>query len=209
MVVDQSSIVRSTPGSVFKNALVIERVDGGESTNPLWTSEVGNDAFRGALSASLVNSGLMATKKARFQLFARLASVNQPFIGLDMTVRASVIYRVLETETKKIWFDHSVSTPYTATFSDAPIGIVRLRLANEGSIRENIKEFIRRLIEIRSPKLTGSSISMPKPAAAATKEPIPSKDIAERLKQLNALFKQELISKDEYERKRQEILKGI
>ena len=94
----------------------------------------------------------MAAKKARFQLFATLASVEQPFIGLDMTVRSSVIYRVLETETKKIWFDQTVSTSYTAKFSDALIAIVRLRLANEGSIRENIKDFIQRLIKIRSPR---------------------------------------------------------
>lgn len=151
MVVDQSALVRAVPNSPFRNALLIERVSGGEPTNPLWTSEISNTAFRGALRTSLENSGLMATKKPRFLLFATLSAVDQPLIGLDLTVHTDVIYRVLETKTKKIWLDQNVSAAYTATFGDAPIAIVRLRLANEGSVRENIKEFIKRLMAVRSP----------------------------------------------------------
>ena len=58
-------------------------------------------------------------------------------------------------------------------------------------------------------KLTGSPVASPTPAAATTEEPIPSEDIAGRLKQLDALLKQELISKDEYEQKRKAILDSL
>ncbi|MCS6780659.1 MAG: hypothetical protein NZ555_13270 [Geminicoccaceae bacterium] len=36
---------------------------------------------------------------------------------------------------------------YTATFADAALGVERLRLANEGSMRRNIETFIDRLVE--------------------------------------------------------------
>jgi hypothetical protein len=36
---------------------------------------------------------------------------------------------------------------YTAKMSDSWYGVERLKLANEGSIRDNIAEFIRRLSE--------------------------------------------------------------
>jgi len=42
-----------------------------------------------------------------------------------------------------------------------------------------------------------------------TEEQIPSEDIAVRIRKLDALFKQELISEDEYERKRKEILNSL
>ena len=57
-------------------------------------------------------------------------------------------------------------------------------------------------------KLTGAPPQKP-PATATTEEPISSEDVAGRLKKLDALFKQELISKDEYERKRKEILNSL
>jgi hypothetical protein len=47
-------IVTQTPAPVvaespYKNAIYLGEVSGGESTNPLWVSEVGNPEFRDAL----------------------------------------------------------------------------------------------------------------------------------------------------------------
>ncbi len=60
---------------------MIARVDGGETTNPLWTSEVDGAAFQGALRASLEQNDLLAktAPSSRFDLFATLGSLNQPF----------------------------------------------------------------------------------------------------------------------------------
>ncbi len=49
MVVDQSSLVIAEADTPFQSSLSIREVNGGETTNPLWTSEVGNAEFRGAL----------------------------------------------------------------------------------------------------------------------------------------------------------------
>lgn len=152
MVVDQSAVVAAAPNTPFKEAIVIARVDGGEKTNPLWTSEVDGPAFRGALEMSLDRSGLLAKPSiaAKYDLQAILASVDQPLFGLDLTVTSRVDYRLVERETLDVCFDKSVYSSYTATFGDSPIAIQRLRLANEGSIRENIKSFIQQLISVNS-----------------------------------------------------------
>jgi hypothetical protein len=47
--------------------------------------------------------------------------------------------------------DQTVLTPYTANFSDAFVGMGRLRLANEGAMRENIREIISRLVAAGQP----------------------------------------------------------
>jgi hypothetical protein len=44
-----------------------------------------------------------------------------------------------------------VVTPYTANFGDALVAVERLRLANEGAMRENIKEIISRIITASEP----------------------------------------------------------
>ena len=56
-------------------------------------------------------------------------------------------------------------------------------------------------------KLTGASVQNPTPPVV--KSPSVSPSVAERLKKLSALFNQELITKQEYEDKRKEILNSM
>ena len=195
MVVARQPVVIAEPNSSFRNALAIARIDGGETTNPLWTSEIDGAAFQGALRESLEQNDLLAKTlpSSRFDLYATLGSVNQPFIGLDMTVSSTVMYRVVERKTKLNWFKDSVFASYTAKFSDSLIGIQRLRFANEGSIRENIKEFIRRLVKTQPP--AGS-----KPDTSSSEE---------QLHKLKKLLDDGLINQEEYDRKKHQILNSL
>jgi hypothetical protein len=118
--------------------MVIAKIDGGETTNPLWTSEVEGPAFQGALRASLEQNNLLAKTlpSSRFDLFATLGSLNQPLFGLDLTVSSTVLYRVVERKTQLNWFNDSVFASYTATFSDSPMAMSYGRkwcLASESS----------------------------------------------------------------------------
>ncbi len=132
----------------LKSAVCVNQVTGGKETNPLWTSEVDNPSFRSALTSSLKNHGLaaMAASSCAYDLNANLLGLAQPALGLDMKVTAHVNYEVLHRASDDPYFLKSVSTAYTATVGDAFAGIKRLRLANEGAIRENIEEFIRALL---------------------------------------------------------------
>lgn len=151
--IDQMSVagqpsqrVAETP---LRNNLAIKDVTGGKETNPMWKSNIGSAEFEQALEASLRAVGLLADRQAgRYTLTAHLESVDQPFIGLDMTVTASVSYVVSERATGKDVFKRTFAVPYTASFGDAFVGVERLRLANEGAIRVNITQLIDELFRL-------------------------------------------------------------
>ena len=66
--------------------------------------------------------------------------------GFSFTVTSTADYLLRNNETKDITFDQKISASYTLTFGDAAYGPTRLKLANEGSIRENIRQFIEKLL---------------------------------------------------------------
>jgi hypothetical protein len=134
--------------SPYRQAIAVDRVTGGQDTNPLWVSKVGNADFRGALRNSLQANGLRAVRpqRARYRLSAKLVTLDQPLVGLSFTVKSSVKYTLRDTRTGRAAYDDIVSAAYTATFGDSVLGVERLRLANEGAIRANIKAFLEDLI---------------------------------------------------------------
>lgn len=145
-----SSAQHRTTNTPLRNNLAIKDITGGTETNPMWVSKVSSSDFEEALEASLKSAGLLADRQAGdFVLTADLMKLEQPFIGIDMTVTSSVRYMVVERATGKTVFDSTLTTPYTAKFSDALIGMERLKLANEGAIRTNIGELLSRLVQLK------------------------------------------------------------
>lgn len=133
--------------STLKNAIYLDAVTGGKETNPLWNSQVGNMEFESALRESLKAHRLLAQDDkggTGYTLTAELIDLDQPFLAFDLTVKSTVFYRLKKAGAD--FFEKTIVADYTATVSDAFSGTVRLRLANEGSIRENIKNFIRELL---------------------------------------------------------------
>jgi hypothetical protein len=137
-----------TAHSPLKSSISIETVSGGENTNPLWTSEIGNAEFRGALEASLRSTQLLADGPGRYALKAILLSVKQPMVGFDMTVTTTVQYTLTERSSSRVVFDKPISSSYTATVGDAFLGYERLRLANEGAAKNNISQLIDELYRL-------------------------------------------------------------
>ena len=66
--------------------------------------------------------------------------------GFNFTVTSTADYLLRNNETKDVTFNEKIFTPYTASFGDAVYGPNRLKLANEGSIRENIRQFVEKLL---------------------------------------------------------------
>lgn len=156
MTAPRNPRLENAQSSPFLKNMRVESIYGGSETNPLWTSQVSSPAFEGALRNSLQANGLMikSIPDPRFEVIATLSKLDQPFIGLDMTVTSDVHYEVIESKTRKSWFDEKIQAAYTATFGDAPMAIKRLRLANEGSIRENIRIFIDKILQLSGPAET-------------------------------------------------------
>ena len=140
----QAMTVQSTSVSVMqqqKGKFVVEKVTGGKATNPMWTSQVSQENFEGALKDSLLTVGLTSPDptSSTFKIDADLVSLEQPMFGLTFDVVSTVNYRVYKDGFEK---SIPVKATGTATVSDAFIAIERLKLANEKSIQENIKAFI-------------------------------------------------------------------
>lgn len=136
----------ATPASL-RAAIHVAHVGGGENTDPLIMSKVGTAGFRSALERSLTANAMRAPNaaSARYHLDARLVGLRQPAIGLDMTVTAAVFYVMKTASGGKTVYKEVIETPYTAELSRTPIGMQRLRFANEGAIRTNIATFISEL----------------------------------------------------------------
>ena len=134
--------------SQWNRSMALITVTGGESTNPMWTSEVGNAEFHEALRQSLHANGLLASEgqPAKYGLNAELIEVSQPLFGFDLTVTSNVHYVVTDTASSAVAFDEIITASHTATVGDAFVAVERLRLANEGSVKENIRMFIDNLI---------------------------------------------------------------
>jgi len=135
----------ASPSSAFYQSMVIEKVSGGKDTNPIWTSQVSNEDFQHALKSSLHQHHLYAGGPAKYTVSAEIAALDQPIMGVDMSVSSKVRYKVTRNSDKAVIFNEVIATTYTAKFGDSLIGMERLRLANEGSIRQNIGTFISKL----------------------------------------------------------------
>lgn len=142
MTVQPSAV--PTVNAKLKSAVKVGTVSGGESTNPIWTSEVDNTAFKQALESSLAIAGYGAPAGAdgTYTLSAELQKLEQPLIGLSFDVKSTVLYTLTGPNTDR---KYPVTFTGTAGVSDAFIGTVRLRIANERSIAGNIKELLRQL----------------------------------------------------------------
>lgn len=133
--------VAQTATSPFQRSIAVMEVTGGRETNPMWSSQVSSDSFQRALEISLQNLNLSDPVKSanRYHLTADILEVSQPMLGLDITVTTVVRYSLVNATSRKEIFSKVINAAYTAKMSDALVGTERMRLANEGAARANIK----------------------------------------------------------------------
>lgn len=158
-----AQMIQPAAAAPLSNSIAVQSVSGGTKTNPLWTSEVGDPEFEGALTASLKANGLYAAA-GKYGLQAKLLELKQPLIGLDMTVTSRVLYTLTDSSTKATVFSKQIDAEFTATMGDAIVAVQRLRLANEGSIRKNITLFLNELVA-NSGKPVAGNVSLTGPAS--------------------------------------------
>lgn len=153
---DATSVRQQTP-EAMKNNIALRDVTGGKETNPAWVSNVSSSEFERALEDSLRSVGMLSANRqaGRFQLVVHMESLDQPFMGLDMTVTATVAYTLVERASGKTVWQKTLAVPYTAKMGDAFLGTERLRLANEGAVRQNIMQLVG---ELQQMKVTALSL---------------------------------------------------
>ncbi len=131
----------------LRNSVYVLDVIGGKDS--VWVSQVGNSDFRNALENSLQSNLLLAAipADAPYAITAELLDLEQPLVGLNLTVTSSVSYQVTEKGGSEMFMNEEVVTPFTASFGSSLMASERLRLANEGAIRANISEFVKRFVD--------------------------------------------------------------
>lgn len=151
MAVEQP--VTQPVSSPFQRSIAVVEVTGGRETNPMWSSQVSSESFQRALELSLQNLGLSDPVKSanRYHLTADILQVSQPMLGLDITVTAGVRYSLVNATSRKEIFSKVINASYTAKMSDAFVGSERLRLANEGAAKANIKLLTDELLRLPAP----------------------------------------------------------
>ena len=134
----------TTTSPKLKGKINVRNVSGGKDTNPLWTSQVDSQGFKTALEQSLATVGYQNqnTQQALYQVDAVLQDLSQPMFGVTFDVHSTVLYTVSSDGQSKVF---PITATGTATASDKFMAVERLRIANERSIRENIKKFIQNI----------------------------------------------------------------
>lgn len=133
----------ATPIAKYRNAVAVRTVSGGQVMNILTAPGVPNEPFKAALESSLAANGYLATSEApRVYVDVEIQNLDQPLIGLDLDVTATVTYRVSGAGAAATY---PITAKGRATLSDSVIATDRLRIANERAMQENIKQFLQSL----------------------------------------------------------------
>lgn len=132
----------------LEKQISVQKVTGGKRTNPAWMSQISNENFEQALKMSLQRHGLYA-ESGQYKLSANLLKIAQPLFGLNLKVKTYINYQLIDSFNDKIIFQEIITAQYVATVADALNAAKRLRLANEGSGKENIKELMKILSKIK------------------------------------------------------------
>jgi hypothetical protein len=111
--------------------------------------QVSNSGYAEALEKALVKSGLFKAVimdvNTDYRLYVTILSIDQPAMGLDFNIYMKTKWELIDTKKKvSVWSD-TFETTYKAKVSQALIAGERVRIASEGSARENIREGIKRL----------------------------------------------------------------
>lgn len=131
-------------------------VSGGKKTNPMWKSDIAGEDFEKAVESAIMKSGVFSsvitTGDADYRLEITLVKTMTPNFGLDLTSTVVTEWRLTDLKSNELVLEEYITSEFTATVGDAFAAIKRLRLANEGSARENIKEGIKRISEVEIPE---------------------------------------------------------
>ena len=131
--------------SALRGAIALKDVGGGEETG--LRPNVGNNELREAVLSALQQQGLLQSDdaKAQFRLSVFLVDLSNPGAGFSLTVNSLVRYTLRRADIGAVIFDDVINASHTATMADGLFQPMRLRVANEGSIRANIAVFLERL----------------------------------------------------------------
>lgn len=136
-------------GPLYK-AISVSDVGGGQETNPMQYSTIGNPELEKAIIKALATNNYYATSSdnSKYNLSVFLVEIDIPMGGFTATVTTFVRYKLTEYKSQKVLLDEIIKTTETKTVSDVFTGFVRVRVAQEESMKSNIAKFIKILFSL-------------------------------------------------------------
>ena len=135
----------------FIKGIAVNTVSGGTETSPLWKSKINSENFQVALVDSLKSAKLYhKLVGSNYRLTATIVDQKQQNFGLDLKSAINVKYNLQQIKPKKTIYNKVITSSYTATFKDNIVAVERLRTANKGAARMNIKKLIVDLLHQRN-----------------------------------------------------------
>ena len=135
------------PQSRLRGAIQPGRVSGGREEFSA-RGHLGNAQFAEALRRSLAAHAMLGSAQAPMRLDATITDLRQPMIGFDMEVDLRIRYRLTQVATGAVLFDQDIPSRFNAPFGAASPGTERLRLATEGTARDNIAMFLATIVRL-------------------------------------------------------------
>lgn len=143
MVAASAFGVKPHPQSVSIN------VTGGAETSAMGASNISNADFAEAIKTSILQTKLFAqvlgADASDYQLDVQIVRLDRPTFGLTFTVNLEADWRLRRRSDQTVVWEKAITSSFTANMGDAFAGVTRLRLANEGAARENIKQAIQQM----------------------------------------------------------------
>jgi hypothetical protein len=136
-----------TESSPLWKSTGIGKITGSTKPNNLWKTKVSKQVFEDALRQTLSLHAVLSESGGTYKVSAILKELRQPFLGLELAVTARVEYKVIRTVDNVVVFNREITKTHTSTLNDSFVFSDRLKLANEGAVKENIKKFIGVYIE--------------------------------------------------------------
>jgi hypothetical protein len=117
-------------------------VAGGQETSAMGKSQVSDVELQQAVIAAIQQSKTFSKvvdgKNGDYILSVNVFNVSQPSFGFSFTVGVEMGWTLTRADTgAKVW-QESIKSEHTASATDAFAGTVRLRMATEGAIRNNV-----------------------------------------------------------------------
>ena len=140
-------VAQYTYNEVFKHNMWLEPVTGSYAENPEWSGRIPEQSFQDAFQKALTDAGLLSSNQntADYQIQARLLKINKPRVALGISIETEIEYIVTNVKTGQQVMNKKIPAYYTANLSDKFIGVMRHRVAQEGSLSESIRLFLRDL----------------------------------------------------------------
>jgi hypothetical protein len=142
MIADVTTNAVISQDSPLWKSTGIGQITGSAKTNKLWKSKISQQVFGNALRQSLNLHAILSEGSGKYKVSAKLKELRQPFIGIELAVSARVEYQVTRISDSATVFEREITETHVSTLKDSYVFSDRLKLANEGAIKANIKKFI-------------------------------------------------------------------